>query len=94
MRHPDTPALPSDAGSLQFFGLSVRDAARIAALHGLLVKGTSLEAEAAGEYARRAADALFTEEERDGERPMDLERFLDKPAEKAASPRCKWWRPW
>ena len=61
MNPRSNPVFPFPHGELQFTGISVRDLARIVALHGLLVGGTDLDPTEAADYAMKTADTLFPE---------------------------------
>lgn len=96
MNPASKPVFPFPHGQMQFVGISVRDLARIAALHGLLVGGTDLDPQEAADYALKAADALFPQPQAQ-EPAVNLTALMGAAAlaeAVKAGPGKKSWRLW
>jgi len=93
MKPGSNPVFPFGHGQVQFMGMSVRDLARIAALHGLLVGGTDLDPQEASDFARKAADGLFPQAEK-SEGAINLTEELEAAVRDAHTRQASAKRPW
>ena len=96
MKPGSNPVFPFPHGELQFTGITVRDLARIAALHGLLVGGTDLDPHEAADYARKTADALLPGPS-DMEKAVKVDQIvaaMKRLSEAPESSKRDWWKLW
>jgi hypothetical protein len=96
MNPRSNPVFPFPHGELQFTGITVRDLARIAVLHGLLVSGRDLDPQGAADYAMKTVDALFPGPS-DMEKAVNVDQIvaaMGRVTEVPASSKRQWWRLW